>query len=62
MTVIALTDLHSLWKKATVHQVTTMLAASKNVLFQGHNHVLTTGTDDPTRWLLPELLRVKGHE
>ena len=25
-------------KKATVHQVTTMLATSKNVLFPGHNH------------------------
>ena len=35
-------------KKATVHQVTTMLATSKNVLFPGHNHLLTTGTDDPS--------------
>ena len=24
--------------KATIHQVTTMLATSKNVLFRGHNH------------------------
>ena len=23
-----------------------MLATSKNVLFPGHNHMLTTGTDD----------------
>ena len=23
-----------------------MLATSKNVLFSGHNHLLTTGTDD----------------
>ena len=36
-----------------------MLATSKNVLFPDHNHLLTTGTDDPTdyrlstRWLLP---------
>ena len=29
-------------KKATIHQVTTMLAMSKNV-FPGHNHLLTTG-------------------
>ena len=35
-------------KKATIHQVTTMLATSKNVLFSGHNHLLTTGIDDPT--------------
>ena len=34
-------------QKATIHQVTTMLATSKNVLFPGHNHLLTTGTDDP---------------
>ena len=25
-----------------------MLATSKNVLFPGHNHLLTTGTDDQT--------------
>ena len=35
-------------KKATIHQVTTMLATSKNVLFPGQNHLLTTGTDDPS--------------
>ena len=39
---------------STVHQVTTMLATSKNVLFLGHNHLLTTGTNDPTLYLLPE--------
>ena len=32
----------------TIHQVTTMLATSKNVLFPGHNDLLTTGTDDPS--------------
>ena len=31
--------------KATIHQVTTMLATSKNVLFPGHIHLLTTSTD-----------------
>ena len=31
-----------------MHQVTTMLATSKNVLFRGHNHLVTTGTDDST--------------
>ena len=34
--------------KASVHQETSMLATSKNVLFPGHNHLLTTGTDDPS--------------
>ena len=35
-------------KKNTIHQVTTMLAISKNVLFPRHNHLLTTGADDPS--------------
>ena len=37
-------------KKATIHQVTTMLATSKNILFPaaGHNYLLTTGADDPS--------------
>ena len=38
-------------KKATIHQVTTMLTTSKNVLFEGHKNLLTTGTDGPTLWL-----------
>ena len=38
----------SLRNKATIHQVTTMLATSKNVLFPGHNHLLSTSTDNPT--------------
>ena len=33
-------------KKATIYQVTTMLATSENILFPGHNHLLTTGTDE----------------
>ena len=37
-----------LHKKATIHQVTTMLATSKNLLFPGHNHLLTNDTDDPS--------------
>ena len=37
-----------LCKKATINQVTTMLATSKNVIFPGHNHLLTTSTDDPS--------------
>ena len=27
-------------KKATIHQLNTMLATSKNVLFPGHNHLV----------------------
>ena len=38
----------TLRKKAIIHEVTTMLATAKNVLLPGHNHLLTTGTDDPT--------------
>ena len=34
--------------KATIHQETTMLATSKNVLFSRHNHLPTTGSDDPS--------------
>ena len=34
-------------KQVTIHHITTMLATSKNVVFPGHNHLLTTGTDDP---------------
>ena len=36
----------TLGKKATIHQVTTMLATSKNVLVPGPNHLLTTSADD----------------
>ena len=35
-------------KKATIHQLITMLATSKNVLLPGHNHLLTISADDPT--------------
>ena len=37
-----------LGKKAINYQVTTMLATSKNVLFPGPNHLLTTSADDPS--------------
>ena len=33
-------------KKPTIHEIITMLATSKNVLVAGHNHLLTTCTDD----------------
>ena len=31
-----------------MHQVTDMLATSKDALFLGYNHLLTTGADDPS--------------
>ena len=40
-------------KKATIHQVTTMLATFKHALFPGHNHLLTTSADDPSLWISP---------
>ena len=45
MTVLGLPSLR---KKPTDHQVTTMLATFKNVLFPGYNHLLTTGADGPS--------------
>ena len=41
-------ELLSLRKKPTIHQITIMLAPSKNVLFPGRNHLLANGTDDPS--------------
>ena len=38
----------SLGKKDTIHQLTTMLSTSKNVVFLGPNHLLTTSADDPS--------------
>ena len=45
----------SLHKKPLSTRVTTtMLVTSKNVLFPGHNNLLTTNADDSTLWLSPE--------
>ena len=38
-----------------------MLATSRKVLYPGHNHLLTTVTDDQTFGLSPERQLVKGH-
>ena len=35
-------------KNHAIHQVSTMLATSKNVLFPRYNHLLTTGAGDPS--------------
>ena len=39
---------YSTAQKTTIHQVTAMLSTSKNALFPGHNHLLTTGAGDLT--------------
>ena len=48
-----------------------MLATSKSVLFQviptGHNHLLTTGTDDSDTLIIAQaparvIIKVKGHQ
>ena len=56
----------SLHKKSTFHQVNTMLATCKNVLFPGHNYLLTTGADDPTlmsaRAPARVIIKVLGHQ
>ena len=52
------TNATTLRKKAIIYQGTTMLATSKNVLFPGHNHLLTTGADDPSltgAWAITEV-------
>ena len=53
-------------KKASIHQVTTMLATSKNVLFPGYSHLLTTGTDDPSLCFnlasTRAIIKVSGHQ
>ena len=59
--------LPTLRKKATVHQVTTMLAISENVLFSGPNHLLTTGANDPIHLIIAcatamVIIKVKGHQ
>ena len=40
--------------KSHYRQVTTVLATSKHILFPDHNHLLTTGIDDPSLKLSPE--------
>ena len=49
-----------LHKQATIHQVTTMLATSKNVLFPGHKYLLTTGANHWTLYLNGAWAIIKG--
>ena len=39
-----------------------MLATFKNVLFPGHNHLLTTGTDDPSLAGAWAIIKVLDHQ
>ena len=50
----------TLRKKATIHQLITMLSTSENVLFPGPNHLLTTSDDDPTPARV--IIKVSGHQ
>ena len=46
-------------QKSIIHQAATMLPTSKNALFPGHSHLLTTGTDEPSLagvWAIIKLL------
>ena len=43
-----LTGQKSHYPQANHHAIPGMLSTSKNVLLPGHNHLLTTSTDDPT--------------
>ena len=49
-----------LGKKDTIHQLTIMLSTSKNVLFSGYNHLLTTNADDPAGTRV--MLKVFDHQ
>ena len=48
--------------KATIRQVTTMLATSKNVLFPSHSHLLTTSTGDPSLPGTQAIIKVSRHQ
>ena len=39
-----------------------MLHTSKNVLFPGHNQLLTTGTDDPSLAGAWAIIKISGHQ
>ena len=46
----------------TIHWITTMLATSKNIPFPGHDHLLITGTDNPSLTGTRVLIKVSGHQ
>ena len=46
-------------KKATINQVT---ITSKNVMFPGYNHLVTTNTDDPSLAGAREKVKVSDYQ
>ena len=68
-TCIEITQIYQLsqrQKKATIHQLTTMLSISTNAIFPGHSHPLTIGVDDSSliitlagAWTI---IKVSGHQ
>ena len=54
--------MNPLRKKVAIHQVTTMQATSKNALFPSHNHLVTTGTDDPSLAGAQAIIKMSGHQ
>ena len=56
--------MNTLHKKATIHQVNTMPATSKNVLFPGHNNLLTWWPDIFIIAQAPVkvIIKVSGHQ
>ena len=49
-------------QKATIHQVATMLATSKNVLLPGHKHLLTPVLMTRHFDYRPNASEMKGHQ
>ena len=49
-------------QKATIHQLTTILSTSTNVLYSRHNHLLTTGADNPLLAGAQAIIKVSGHQ
>ena len=49
-------------QKASIHQETTMIFISKNVLFPDHNYLITTSTDDPSLAGAWAIIKVSGHQ
>ena len=39
-----------------------MLTAYKNVVFPGHSHLLTTGTDEPSLTSAWTMIKMSGHQ
>ena len=49
-------------KKGTIHQLTTMLSTSENVLFPGHNHLLTPNAYNPSLTGARVIIKESSHQ